>query len=311
MQSNMRNNQAGFSLLEVLIAVGILSAAAYVALDTVENNTGQHRYDLTNLRLEKIRRAIVGDPGLVMNNTPVVSGFVADVGRLPGCLEELIDNASDCGGTVTDSPPTYSNVTAGLSFGWRGPYLTAGADGIADGWGNSADGDVDWGWSVTLASGDGIDVASLGRDRASGHVTAATYDEDQDMIGIVADDFRLSLATTAISVEITNSTGAAINFCVALIAPDPDDATDWVLLPIAAPVPISVGDSQTLTFTSTDDISIGRRPLIIYNADDTSVGTSCEAALTKADIISNALLGSISLTIAPRIVPTGNLNFTL
>ncbi|MEM9099473.1 MAG: prepilin-type N-terminal cleavage/methylation domain-containing protein, partial [Pseudomonadota bacterium] len=83
----IKDTQAGFSLLEVLIVVSILSVAAYVALDAVDHDSSELRYNLTETRLEKIRRAIVGDPSLTLNGSPMISGYVADVGQLPPCLE--------------------------------------------------------------------------------------------------------------------------------------------------------------------------------------------------------------------------------
>ena len=111
-----RGTQAGFSLLEMLIAVGILSAAAYVALDTVESDQGQLRYDLTEQRLKTIRRAIVGEPGLSANGAPVISGFVADVGRLPECLEALVVRVTECGlgGAAAPSPEEYHELAPGF-----------------------------------------------------------------------------------------------------------------------------------------------------------------------------------------------------
>lgn len=184
-----QNGQAGFSLLEMLVALAILSAAAYVALDTVESDTGQTRYQITENRLEKIRRAIVGNPDLVLNGAPVISGYVADVGRLPECLEALMIADSECGLGVNSAPvPTQSQiVVGGLRMGWRGPYLTTSvADGLPDGWGNGSLGGVNYGWSALLNGNpaattktssavvvDQFELESWGRDRANGARQAA------------------------------------------------------------------------------------------------------------------------------------------
>ncbi len=263
MKRMSRDGQAGFSLLEMLVAVAILSTVAYIALDTVESNTGQTRYELTELRLERIRKAIVGDPNLVANGSPVISGFVADVGGLPPCLDALLNQDPDCngdgyedshasntGGPVTP-PSDYDDLTdgglnVGLSAGWRGPYLTADPDdGVGDGWGTPAPAAVsdpnvgNFGWRMEEVSGD-IDVVSWGRDRASGATVADSYDVDQTMVGITRDDYSVKLRNTSVQVEIVtfrdNSNTTAdppldTQYCLAMLDIDPSDPTNWRIIP--------------------------------------------------------------------------------
>lgn len=316
--------QAGFSLLEMLIAVGILSAAAYVALDTVESNTGQTRYELTELRMQKIRRAIVGDPNLAVNGSPVVSGFVSDTGRLPRCLDALLKQDPDCDGDGTpdgnDVPPVYNQVVPGLSFGWRGPYLTAGAGGIVDGWGNGR-GVVakNFGWNVTPAIiTASIDVESYGRDRADdGTGTPDSYDEDQHMAGISSADYSVSLSAAAISVEVTvPASGLDVTVCLAVLSPDPADPDDWLLIEdTTGPVTVSTGTTSTLGYSSSTEVPVGMRRLVVYDAASGHLtsGTCSPALITdKANLInSTAVLGSFGLLVVPRITPAVTIRLVL
>jgi len=331
--SASRRAQAGFSLLEMLIAVGILSAAAYVALDTVESDRGQMRFDLTETRLKMIRRAIVGDPDLAVNGGPVVSGFAADVGRLPDCLEELVTRMPDCDGNGIEEIPAYAELVPGLNVGWRGPYLTAGPGGMFDAWGNvddtdgSLDPDPNFGWQVDNPPEPPppppdppilITVVSLARDRDSGAIVPDSFDEDQAMVPSVEEDFRVSLSAAAISVEVTATT--AKNLCIALLAPNPADPADWLLIPAddngdgtPASRSIAAGDTDTLTFSAPDKVAHGPRPLLIYDADNTThvVPSTCLAASTDEDLVDNAVLRRFNILLAARTPPAATFRITL
>lgn len=327
MRRHLRINQAGFSLLEMLIVVGIMSAAAYVALDTVESNTGQRRYELTELRAQKIRRAIVGDPNLVVNGSPAVFGFVADVGRLPDCLEALITQDPDCNGNGTedsgdipsvDAPLDFSEHVSDLSFGWRGPYLTAGKSGLADGWGNTDAGDGNWGW-VVATTGTALSVTSLARDRTSVS-DVGNYDDDYVMHGIVSNDFSVSLGTTAINIEVINTAIIDATICVAVLAPDPEDVTDWKFISMFLPETVIAGTTQTIAFSSYADatlslpnrVSHGVRRLIVYDGSNSAVvNANCQPAGTKAALMSSAVLASKVLLFAPLITPSMTLTLSL
>jgi prepilin-type N-terminal cleavage/methylation domain-containing protein len=166
------NFQQGFTLVEVLTVMLVLVAIASITVESTKDFVFQGRYDITKDRYEKIKKAIIGDPNQVINGQPNISGFVADMGRLPTCLRELIDgydcetqglcsNPADTtktlclsnNGTWTPStavaaPTLWSIITtnpANLGVGWRGSYLSATSDAasnsaLADGWGRAAQG---------------------------------------------------------------------------------------------------------------------------------------------------------------------------
>ncbi|MBN44988.1 MULTISPECIES: type II secretion system protein [unclassified Methylophaga] len=173
---NLTNShfQSGFTLLEmvlVLFLIGLLASAGLLFTEGVED---QAKYDETKRRMELIRKAIVGDTTRTINGAPEVSGFAADMGRLPQCIKELLVNET-CEG-VTIEP--WSVVTdTGIGFGWRGPYIQVIADRdgkprFRDGYGN-VDADTlqdnkDFGWIFNIsAATSSVQLQSLGFDPVS------------------------------------------------------------------------------------------------------------------------------------------------
>lgn len=133
---------AGFSLLEMLLVITLLGMLSLAAVVLTESSDDQARYDDTKNRLLAIKRAIIGDTSRTINGEPEISGFVADMGRLPACVRELLDGKCD------DADPNplawgsvgVSGVAGTLESGWRGPYLDylptrSGTAVYLDGWG--------------------------------------------------------------------------------------------------------------------------------------------------------------------------------
>ena len=180
-----RKTHAGFTLLELLAVVAILSAVAYIAVDGLEGDTNQRRFDDTRNRISFIRSAIVGDAERTVNGQPIVSGFVADVGRLPDCVRALMEIEGDCDNdTLADAntPTAYAaDATSGISSGWRGPYLSTfreldGDIALRDGWGNEDTANPqNYGWSRFDDSGNDLIVQSLGADLAPNPTDTAPY----------------------------------------------------------------------------------------------------------------------------------------
>ncbi|MEM6440232.1 MAG: prepilin-type N-terminal cleavage/methylation domain-containing protein, partial [Pseudomonadota bacterium] len=309
----LRRAQAGFSLLEVLITTGILAGAAYVALSTVEIDTGRHRYEMTEQRLDAIRRALAGEPGLVANGAPVVSGYVADVGQLPPCLQALVEREADCDddGTADFSPQAYALTDDVIAFGWRGPYLSARDGAYPDAWGNG-DATPDFGWAVT-ATGAGpvtdIDVVSLGRDRAVGDTLGdGGFDQDETQtVGAV--DVTVPLVASGLAVAFSNDTAAPLAYCAALAVPDPADLTDWTyIVGTSAPVTIPDGDSLSIPFSAAATATIGARVLAIYdsaNANVNAVDCAIDAGF-EDDVFTAAETFRFPVLIAPYAVPAAS-----
>jgi prepilin-type N-terminal cleavage/methylation domain-containing protein len=204
----------GFSLVELTVVLLLITLIASVAVRETSELAFQTRYEQTKERLEMIRQAILGNPRLIINGQQAVSGFVADMGRLPYSLRELIEDY-DCDGPsadgngdtyfTNDGPCPWSLDTthnSGLGAGWKGPYLNVSgspSDNFAftDGWGTVSD-NLFYGWRYEQGlnpamlgdsdtANDKIDpdgfvrlvVQSLGRDQAQTN-TPPTGDYSDD-----------------------------------------------------------------------------------------------------------------------------------
>jgi prepilin-type N-terminal cleavage/methylation domain-containing protein len=166
----------GFTLIEMTVVLLLITLLASVAIRETNSLSFQVRYEQTQERLERIREAILGNPRQIINGQQAVSGFVADMGRLPGNIKELIQLSSYCSDatklTKADCENTLDAVWFGrksygfcnLNFpnetqclansgswthlfygGWNGPYLNisgnpADSDAFTDGWGRLGQG---------------------------------------------------------------------------------------------------------------------------------------------------------------------------
>ncbi|MGJ8619823.1 MAG: type II secretion system protein [Methylophilaceae bacterium] len=158
-----RFKQQGFSLLELVVVIALLSIVALASTTLILDNGDLKRQQETESRWNQIHDAIISQPNLYLNGSPYVRGYVADMGRLPVGIVELIsqtpmydhddDNATaeilipydddDDAGTaeITINQPDWQTIELGytvstpvlpatgpiytneLHGGWRGPYL--------------------------------------------------------------------------------------------------------------------------------------------------------------------------------------------
>jgi prepilin-type N-terminal cleavage/methylation domain-containing protein len=155
--------RSGLSLLELVVALGILAVASTMAVRALDPIADQARYESTQRTLEQLRDATLGDRrARNSNGQRIVSGYIADTGVLPATLDDLlvqpvslIAHASQSFDSDRDS---INDVT--LTSGWRGPYLLLGAghSTLLDGWGRAPLIDPD---------GGDFDFTSLGSDNNS------------------------------------------------------------------------------------------------------------------------------------------------
>jgi len=184
----------GFTLIELLVVVAVLSAVSLLAFGIATEDAAQIRYDETRLRLQSLRRAILGQLGPAARDP--VGGFVADNGELPGDLATLLQSGTlasqgvktpvfdpqpdiaSCannGGETSNPFGSTPDINALLVKGHRGDYLGGLAFNgrFRDGWGNQ-NGDTledakNFGWSVALDDiARSLSIASLGTDNAAG-----------------------------------------------------------------------------------------------------------------------------------------------
>jgi prepilin-type N-terminal cleavage/methylation domain-containing protein len=172
-----KNPRAGLTLVELLVVLVILAVMTVIAVQSTEYLVEQARYNATQKTLQNVQDAIVGPTGQrAQDGSQLITGFVADMGRLPqpvysggvivgDPLRELWDATIIPSGagyanqsvTVANNTPTPAStvlkypassvynptaaavtVTGTLPCGWRGPYLQLpiGSGALLDGWGN-------------------------------------------------------------------------------------------------------------------------------------------------------------------------------
>ncbi|MBW6453156.1 MAG: type II secretion system GspH family protein [Methyloprofundus sp.] len=235
----VRQCQAGFTLLEmvlVLFLVGLMASATLMLTESVED---QAKYDETKRRMDMMRKAIVGDPTRTINGSPEISGFVADMGRLPNDVRELTEQAycltsgyatkADCttaGKTWHEqasyvvfelcSDPSYTEQTAcegagetwdannaNMAVGWNGPYLQVMPE--RDGSLMFRDGYGNTGDTTEQATSDArnagwkISIAPPDISVASEGFDASVITDDIQSAIINASDWRVDLSGTSIS----------------------------------------------------------------------------------------------------------------
>jgi len=125
--------QSGFTLLELVVVIAVMAVLSTVALRSLKGVASQSRFEATQRGLEQIRDAILGSPqDRQPNGAWVSSGFVADTGRLPRSLDELISQPAD----LSSYSVGWSDAGVLVAGGWRGPYvrLSSGATNLCDGW---------------------------------------------------------------------------------------------------------------------------------------------------------------------------------
>lgn len=143
----------------MLAILAVVTTLAIRALDDVED---QRRFEATQRGLEELEFAILGSPDdRAADGSRTVSGFVADMGRLPKSVGETLQINGSALDTVTlrelwqEPPPlqmfalrhankantipaTAADPDVRVPGGWRGPYirLPLGSETLFDGWGN-------------------------------------------------------------------------------------------------------------------------------------------------------------------------------
>lgn len=202
----LRGSNAGFSLLELLLVLfimGLMTATAMLMTGGVED---QSKYDETKRRMELIKRAIVGDPTRTVNGGPEISGFVADMGRLPANLQELLELGTQSAWTTATSSVGVAvsgvgEVSPQLQGGWRGPYVdvvpdSGGARVLRDGYGfNFSVLPSPTTWRMKSKGADGV------ADNADDYpVSAVLGTSDADLL-VRQDDFEVGVGGAILSVD--------------------------------------------------------------------------------------------------------------
>ncbi len=294
--------QKGFTLLEMVLVLFLISLMASATLFLTENVEDQAKYDETKRRMDIIRQAIVGDPTRKLNGQTEISGFAADMGRLPLCLAELLE-LGDEKSPVTD-PKTYESVcnnaititvwhtdsSTGISSGWRGPYIqvtpeNSGELRFRDGYSNpDVSGAENSGWKTYTVSNSTINLESEGfdiqpSDDISSNQLVVSSDWEITSIPVRFTNLNASDArpSTDVNLNLRVYTDSTNNF----LSGD-DGATS--ALTVSASSAISAGGSRSFTFLfdSSTAIPTGNRAYTIV-CHETPSGPSTNYVLFDGD----------------------------
>lgn len=147
----------GLTLLELMVVLVILAVVATIAVQSLQPQVDNQRFESASRLLTEIKTSSIGPvQKYQVDGTPLVSGFVADVGRFPlvesptielgepSTLSELWDPETELGSKFPfqfrpgpNQPVDYSKIR--IPCGWRGPYLhiPIGMNSLVDPWGRA------------------------------------------------------------------------------------------------------------------------------------------------------------------------------
>ena len=124
----------GFSAIEALMVIGLLSIFAVAAIGVSFDVSDETAFEITINRMIAVRNAMIGDPDQREGGTRTNFGFLGDMGAIPTNAVGLSGLTSSTGYTI------YApDATSRFGHGWKGPYLSAGLGQsiTTDGWGTA------------------------------------------------------------------------------------------------------------------------------------------------------------------------------
>lgn len=321
-----RPTQQGFTMLELVLVIALLGAMTLAATALFDTTLDQTRYDDTKVRLETLRRAMVGDPTRTINNAPEISGFVADMGRLPVSLQELLEAPANpamlWGKDMLDG--VVSGVSGELWGGWRGPYLhtlpeSGGAVAFRDGWGTAGDA-PNYGWlygthaaaadtacgavSATQPTANEIVLQSCG---LGGAVSGVGYAADYPASGVLVteDDWSDDLHGQTIVVQfnkVPNQT-VSLKLRVYYTKDGAVVATPWDSLPFAMSGVNASGvlSTASFTFNAASPLAMGRHAAVVWCISDHNSAVQNVVYNGDCNAASNPSHAPYYFTLVPRV----------
>lgn len=133
-------SKSGFSLVELLVVVGIIMLVAASSLLILDQTDDQARFEKTRQSYKELETALFGPDMLTkLNGNLVTSGFLADSGMMPQDLNDLLrvpPNRSHAERADWNWRPVVPVERGGrIHHGWRGPYVSQTETGLFDHWG--------------------------------------------------------------------------------------------------------------------------------------------------------------------------------
>ncbi len=124
----------GFTLIEIVVVLAVVAILAAFIVPQAYQIFARSQEKETILKLEKLKKAIVGDPTIIMNEARTSFGYIGDTGVLPPSLEDLKKKGTQ--------PVYFYNSTLRIGAGWNGPYIEIGTSETQSGltldqWGNA------------------------------------------------------------------------------------------------------------------------------------------------------------------------------
>ncbi|MFQ5863293.1 MAG: carboxypeptidase regulatory-like domain-containing protein [Candidatus Brocadiales bacterium] len=221
------NKKGGFTLIEIIVVIGIVAAIAGAMTPLTIKMIGARREQAARGELDTIKKAIIGEARATKHGEEFTFGFVGDIGNVPASLDRLK--------TIGTLPAFSFDTTKKMGAGWNGPYIMEkfGGDFKLDPWG------TEYSYSTTPGTNTdlGVDylatITSAGPDRTSGtsddlSVQLLEPEVRSDMAGYVKD--KSGNGVTGVAVTINYPSGG--NLTTASDTTDDEGLYEFTDIPI-------------------------------------------------------------------------------
>ncbi len=217
------NDRRGFTLVEVIVILAVLSILAAVAIPMALRIFESAAEEGTRDELQKLKEAMIGNPDRLRNGVRSDFAFLGDLGRLPTNLDEIL-NKGALPAFSFDSPKQ-------AGAGWNGPYITGSFAGegpedfkndqlgnayvysdvdFVNGDGEQADGKItSAGPDGTISTADDIVIEILKRETEA---TLRGIVKDSGGNPLASVDVDLNFPSNGILSTVTATTDAAGNY---------------------------------------------------------------------------------------------------